>query len=63
VAHRTAEPVELPNDQRVAGTQIGERFGQPRPIGLRAGRMVVEDALASGGVQRVMLERQLLVAG
>ena len=28
VAHRAAEPIELPHNQRVAGAQIGQRFAK-----------------------------------
>jgi hypothetical protein len=35
MAHGAAKTIEFPDHQRVTAAQIGERFGQTRPIGLR----------------------------
>lgn len=63
VAHRAAKPVELPNDQRIACAEIGQRLGQARPIGLRTRGVILKDALAAGVAQCIMLQPQLLVTG
>jgi hypothetical protein len=36
VRHRAAEPVELPNDQRIAAAQVGERLGQASALAREA---------------------------
>jgi hypothetical protein len=40
---RSAEPVELPNDQTVARPNEGERLAQPGPIIAAAARAILED--------------------
>ena len=57
--HRAAEPVELPNRQRLAGADMTEHLRQPRTIGLGA-RSVV---LAADGAQCVELECEALLGG
>src|SRR3546814_6302839 len=63
VAHRAAEPIELPHHQRVAGAQIGQRLGKTGPVGPSTRSLIVENTIASCPLQSVMLERELLVGG
>src|SRR3546814_6583572 len=39
VAHRAAEPIEFPHDQRVAGAQISQCFGKPVPVDRKSTRL------------------------
>jgi hypothetical protein len=61
MAHRAAEPIELPHHQRVAGAQIGQRFSKTGPVSPGARRMIVENTVASCPLQCVVLKRELLV--
>src|SRR5208337_3442787 len=63
VRKRSPEPIELPNDEDVALSRIGERLDQPRTISLRAGRLVLKSPVAAGGAQRVKLQRDFLAVG
>jgi len=58
-----AEPVELPDDEGVAGAQVVEGRGQAGAVGLPGGDLLLEDAEASGGVQGVELELEVLLVG
>ena len=62
VAHRTAEPVELPHDQHVARANEFERPRQARAVVLRAGSMILEQMprIDAGGEQRIALWCQRL---
>ena len=60
VLQRTAQPVEAPHHQRVAGTELGQRLAQGGALGRAAGR-VLEDALAPCVPQRLPLQVEPLV--
>ncbi len=57
------EPVEPPDDERVAGAQLVERLGQPGPLRLPPAHAVGEEPVAAGGGQRVELEVEGLLPG
>src|SRR5664280_3665570 len=63
VAQITAEPGDLPDDQGVAGAQVGQAGVPPRAVGFRAGRGVGVDLQAVGDGERVELELRVLVGG
>jgi hypothetical protein len=62
---RPPEAIELPDHQRIAGADGGEGFIQPRPRAKRpGGGGVLEDRIAAGGAQGVVLKgRGLFVGG
>lgn len=62
MAHVAAEPVELPDDQDVAGAQVVQGGGQVRALGLNTGRYVGEHPHAVGGGERVALQGGVLLA-
>jgi hypothetical protein len=55
---RSAEPIELPDDEHVAGLHERQRLDQPRPIVLRAGGVIFEQVPAVNACrqQRVALQ-------
>ena len=55
LAGEAAEPVEVEDDEDVAGAQVVEAGGEVRAIGGGAGGVILEHALAAGGVERVEL--------
>jgi hypothetical protein len=63
VAQGAAEPVELPDDEGVAGAQLVQELGEDGPVGAGAAGRLDKDAVAAGGLQGVDLELWLLVSG
>jgi hypothetical protein len=63
VAQVAAEPVDLPDDEGVAGPQVGQAFVPFGPAGFGAGRGVGLGLQAVLGGQRVELELRVLVGG
>jgi hypothetical protein len=63
VAQVAAEPVDLPDDQGVAGAQVGQACVPLRPVGPGAGRGVGVDLQAALSVQSVELQPGVLVRG
>nr|WP_255614758.1 hypothetical protein [Polymorphobacter sp. PAMC 29334] len=65
VRDRAAEPVELPDDENVlAGTDERDRLFKIGPgEGGTTDAVVVENALAAGGSERIELGLRLLVGG
>jgi hypothetical protein len=55
VRKRAPEPIELPNDEDVSLSHVGERLDQPWAIGFRSGRLVLKNPVAAGGAQRIKL--------
>src|SRR3546814_8581486 len=53
VAHRAAEPIEFPHDQRVAGAQISQCFGKPVPVGPGTRCLTVEKSFQPRAPQGV----------
>ena len=60
-----AEPVEAPDDERVAGAQVVQARVELWAVADRSGADVAEDrpVLAAGGRERVELQREVLLAG
>ena len=60
-----AEPVELPDDERVTGPQVVERGHEARAVrgGLPGADLLIVDPGAPGGGQRVALELGVLAVG
>jgi hypothetical protein len=63
VLQRAPQPVEPPDDERVTGAEMVERLGEARPVTLRTGSGVAEDAVAAGRCKRVELEVEGLFPG
>jgi hypothetical protein len=61
VPQAAPEPIELPHHQRVAGPQVVEGAGEFGPLRDRAARLLAEHALAARGLQRVELQRGVLL--
>lgn len=59
--HASTEPVELPDDERVAFSEDIERTVESRAIRGRPGPRVIEDPLASRACQRLVLNVETLV--
>jgi hypothetical protein len=59
--HGAAEAVQLPHDQHVTRSRIGNRFGEARTIHFRAAGLVGIEPLAAGLLQCLDLGRQILV--
>ena len=53
---RTCEPVELPDDERVAGADVVESGVEFRTMAAGAGRGFGEDLLAAGAAERADLQ-------
>ena len=60
VRHGAAEPVQLPDDQRVTFVEPSQRPVQARPGGLGATGEVFDDLLAAGLPERVQLRVEAL---
>src|SRR3954467_1736166 len=58
-----AEPVQTPDDQGVARTQMGECLSEARAVRDGSGDRVGVDVFAAGRRQRVLLECKGLVKG
>jgi hypothetical protein len=58
---RPADPIEFPDHQRVALAQRVQRTGWSGPVGDAAAACVVVDTLAARALQRVTLEREVLL--
>ena len=58
---RAAETVEFPDNEHIALANIGEGFGQARPVGPGTRRKVLEDQLAASLLQGIELQRKLLL--
>ena len=63
VLERAPQPVELPNDESVAGPEEGDHFGQSDAFVLDTAGDVGEELLAAGLLERVLLEIEVLVLG
>ena len=63
VRRRAAEPVEPPHHERVARAQLLEYRRQLRPLGQRARGLIREDPLDPRRLQRVVLQRRILLEG
>jgi hypothetical protein len=61
--HRTPEPIETRNNERIPGTQRIETRLQTVAIVHGAGEHVLEDLGAPGGAQGVKLRQRSLVGG
>ncbi len=57
------EPVESPDDESVAGAELVEELVELGPVLERPGHGVDEHAVAASGVERVDLQRRVLVCG
>ena len=57
------QAIELPNHQGVAGTQGAQACLQLRPLPLGAGDTLLEDLLAVGLLEGIMLQLGILVLG
>jgi hypothetical protein len=55
--------IELPHREDVAGAQVLQGRGQPGPVGLTAGDLVLEELRAAGVGQRVTLQLRVLGRG
>jgi hypothetical protein len=53
---RPPQPVELPDNEGIAGAQLGQRAIKLRPRSQRPALLVVEDPLAAGGLEGVELQ-------
>ena len=58
-----AEPIELPDHERIAGPQVGQGLLQAGPLGLGPAGLVGVDLLAPRGLQGVFLEVEVLIEG
>src|SRR5512147_1712080 len=63
VLERAPQPVELPDDEGIAGPEEGERFGQSDAFVLGTAGDVGEELPAAGLLERVLLEIEVLVLG
>jgi hypothetical protein len=63
VAQGAAEPVELPDDQGVAGAELVQDLLEDRAVGRCAAGGLGEHPVAAGAIQGVDLQTRLLVAG
>lgn len=61
VAEASAEPVDPPDDQGVAGSQIVQTCLPPWAVGLGAGGYVLVDLEAAFGCERVKLQLRIFV--
>lgn len=61
LAHRTAEAVELPYDERAAGRQCSECPVEAGPVVGRPSRIILEHLNATRSLQRVELVGRVLV--
>ena len=61
VLERAPQPVELPDDEGVAGPEEGDRFGQSDAFVLDTAGDVGEELPAAGLLERVLLEPTVLV--
>ena len=57
------EPIQLPDDQGVAGAQLVQDLLKDWPVGAGAAGRLSEHPVAAGGLQRVDLKLGLLVGG
>ena len=55
------EPIELPDDERVARSQLFERLPKPRTISALAAGLVLEELLAPRTFERVALNVETLI--
>src|SRR5664279_3138284 len=60
---RAAEAIELPHREGVAGSQVLQRGGQPGPLGLATGDLVLEELHAACRDERVALQLGVLGLG
>jgi hypothetical protein len=63
VPERSAEAVQFPDDQGVAGPQLVEDLLEGGPVGPGAAGGLGEDSVAAGALQGVDLELWLLIGG
>jgi ABC-type sugar transport system substrate-binding protein len=63
VPERSAEAVQFPDDQGVAGPQLVEDLLEGGPVGPGVAGGLGEDSVAAGALQGVDLKRRLLVGG
>ena len=60
---RPAEPIQLPHDQGVAGTELVQDLGEGGAVGAGAAGGLGEHSVAAGALEGVDLEVWLLVGG
>lgn len=63
VADAAAQAVELPDHEDVTGPEVCEGLIEPRPLGQRATGLVGEELLATGVLQGIGLEIEVLFGG
>ena len=61
VAERAADAVEFPHRERIARTKVVKRLGKTGPVGDGAAAGVLIQAFAAGTLQRITLQRQVLL--
>lgn len=61
LTHRAPKAVELPYNQRIAGSKVRQGVGQSRTVEPTPAELVGENPNASGDLERVSLERQILL--
>lgn len=59
----SAEPIQFPNDKRVALTQRFLCFGESRPLGSAATKFVLKDFFAASLDQGFYLQFEFLILG
>ena len=57
------EPIELPDDQGIAGTKMREGLRQAGPLGAGARSAVLEDLPAARGLEGILLQVEALILG
>ncbi len=61
IGQRAPQAIEPPDDQRIPHPAVIEGVTQSGSLGFRSTHGVSEDAIAAGGVQRISLQRQVLI--
>jgi hypothetical protein len=63
IFQRAPQPVQAPDDQRIARTEMIERLRQSSPLRLGPAHGIGEDAGAASNCERILLQIQRLVLG